>query len=60
MSDLDKAIEYLPSEQNIPSEEKIRQKKAEAAEKAKKKAQKDEEFRKQWESWNRIVATGTR
>lgn len=41
----------MTEEQRAAWEEKIRQKKAEAAEKAKKKAQNDEEFQKQWDSW---------
>ena len=45
-------LSHMTEEQRAAWEEKIRQKKAEAAEKAKKKAQKDEEFRKQWESWS--------
>lgn len=44
-------LSHMTEEQRAAWEEKIRQKKAEAAEKAKKKAQKDEEFQKQWDSW---------
>lgn len=44
-------LSHMTEEQRATWEEKIRQKKAEAAEKAKKKAQKDEEFQKQWDSW---------
>lgn len=44
-------LSHMTEEQRAAWEEKIRQKKAEAAEKAKKKAQNDEEFQKQWDSW---------
>lgn len=44
-------LSHMTEEQRAAWEEKIRQKKAEAAEKAKKKAQKDEEFQNQWDSW---------
>lgn len=44
-------LSHMTEEQRAAWEEKIRQKKAEAAEKAKKKIQKDEEFQKQWDSW---------
>lgn len=44
-------LSHMTEEQRAAWEEKIRQKKAEAAEMARKKAQKDEEFQKQWESW---------
>lgn len=44
-------LSHMTEEQRAAWEEKIRQKKAEAAEKAKKKAQKDKEFQKQWDSW---------
>lgn len=44
-------LSHMTEEQRAAWEEKIRQKKAEAAEKAKKKAQKDEEFQKQWDLW---------
>jgi len=44
-------LSHMTEEQRTAWEEKIRQKKTEAAEKAKKKAQKDEEFQKQWDSW---------
>lgn len=45
-------LSHMTEEQRAAWEEKIRQKKAEAAEMARKKAQKDEEFQKQWESWS--------
>lgn len=44
-------LSHMTEEQRAAWEEKIRQKKAEAAEKAKKKVQNDEEFQKQWDSW---------
>lgn len=45
-------LSHMTEEQRAAWEEKIRQKKAEAADRAKKKAEKDEEFQKQWESWS--------
>lgn len=45
-------LSHMTEEQRATWEEKIRQKKAEAADRAKKKAEKDEEFQKQWESWS--------
>lgn len=45
-------LSHMTEEQRAAWEEKIRQKKAEAAEMARRKAQKDEEFQKQWESWS--------
>lgn len=45
-------LSHMTEEQRAIWEEKIRQKKAEAADRAKKKAEKDEEFQKQWESWS--------
>lgn len=45
-------LSHMTDEQRAAYEESIRQKKAEAARKAADKAQKDEEFKKKWESWN--------
>ena len=45
-------LSHMTEEQRAEWEEKIRLNKAKAAEKAKKKADNDEAFRKQWESWS--------
>jgi len=45
-------LSHMTEEQRAEWEEKIRQKKAKAAEEAKKKAENDKAFRKQWESWS--------
>ena len=44
-------LSHMTEEQRAAWEENVRKKKAEAAERAKKKAQKDEDFQKEWESW---------
>lgn len=44
-------LSHMTEEERAAYEESIRQKKTEAALRAKKKAQKDEKFRLQWESW---------
>ena len=44
-------LSHMTPEQRAAWEENIRQKKAAAAEKAKRQAEKDEEFKKQWDSW---------
>ena len=44
-------LSHMTDEERAAYEESIRRKKAEAAERANKKAQKDEKFKQQWESW---------
>lgn len=45
-------LSHMTDEQRKAWEDKVRQKKAEAAEKAKKKAEKDAGFKKLWDSWS--------
>ena len=45
-------LSHMTEEERAAYEESIRRKKADAAEKARKKAQKDEKFKLQWESWS--------